>query len=386
MSEPLVFFAVAVLAAALPAALSVAAGALLAAALGAVVAVVLLSRWRPGGGGERPTTDEVRSILTRIERTLAEQRHQAETERRILAQKLEGVRRAIAHGAGVARSGAGRGPASRDTEAEEVRRQIEAVQGGAAPAAEGAPPPPHDSPDAVADAPAAASQAESFSPPALDISELTPSPTKAKAPDPDGDDAPEGERPEPSAPEADEHVPNAPAAAPASPADVQFAPDAGPSGDGAPPSDEGLFLGSSGLFEPMAFAAPAPPAPPQDDAAWVARPSAPHAAAPEAPAVAPSDAIAYETEGDSIPDDVVIPAEPPEGAEDLTVIQTIDAETQAHLYGSGVLTLDDVARLGKADAQRIERELGVPEQTVMGQWVFEAQAVLFDRFSAQSAI
>ena len=339
----------ALLAAALPAALSVAAGAVVAAALGAVVAIVLLDRRRSGAAGARPTADEVRSILTRVERTLAEQRHQAETERRILAQKLEGVRRAIAHGAGVARGGVREAAGDREAKAEGARRQTEAAQGGAAQggAADGSAPPVSDG--------VAGPRKDAFSPRSLDISELAPSTSGAGGPD-------ETEAPADRAPEA--------GASDASSAVSSGDGSAGEAADVEPPS----------LFEPMTFAAP--PAPAHDDAVWIAR-SEP-VGAPATQAVGPEELAAVDDE--PVPDDVVVPSEPPEGAEDLTVIGSIDAETEAHLYGLGILTLDDVARLDKSEAQRIERELGVAEATITGEWVFEAQGVLFERFSAAAVV
>ena len=72
---------------------------------------------------------------------------------------------------------------------------------------------------------------------------------------------------------------------------------------------------------------------------------------------------------------------PPEGAEDLTVISSIDEDTQRALYMTGVHSLDEIARWGRTDARRVASEVGVSEETIMHQWVFEAQAALFDRYS-----
>ncbi|MEL6617089.1 MAG: hypothetical protein AAFQ43_15205 [Bacteroidota bacterium] len=78
----------------------------------------------------------------------------------------------------------------------------------------------------------------------------------------------------------------------------------------------------------------------------------------------------------------ILPAyEPPEGAEDLTVITSIDADVQRALHMAGVLSLDDIARWGRTEARKISAEVGVSEATIMNQWIFEAQAALFDRFS-----
>ncbi len=73
----------------------------------------------------------------------------------------------------------------------------------------------------------------------------------------------------------------------------------------------------------------------------------------------------------------------PEGAEDLTIITTIDEDTQRRLYEVGVLTLDEIAQWGRGDARRIGSRVQVTEDTIMNQWVFEAQAALFQRYSQQ---
>ena len=115
-------------------------------------------------------------------------------------------------------------------------------------------------------------------------------------------------------------------------------------------------------FEPLAEAPlaerPAEPVP-SPPAFSVPAPNAPEAA-PEAPVEAFT---------------------PPEGAEDLTVISSIDEDTQRALYMSGVHSLDEIARWGRTDARRVASEVGVSEETIMHQWVFEAQAALFDRYS-----
>jgi predicted flap endonuclease-1-like 5' DNA nuclease len=73
----------------------------------------------------------------------------------------------------------------------------------------------------------------------------------------------------------------------------------------------------------------------------------------------------------------------PDGAEDLTIITTIDEDTQRRLYEVGVLTLDEIAQWGRGDARRIGSRVQVSEDTIMNQWVFEAQAALFQRYSQQ---
>jgi predicted flap endonuclease-1-like 5' DNA nuclease len=77
-----------------------------------------------------------------------------------------------------------------------------------------------------------------------------------------------------------------------------------------------------------------------------------------------------------------VPAfEVPEGADDLTVLSSIDGPMRQALHMAGVHTLDEIARWGRSDARRMSTAVGVSEETIMHQWVFEAQAALFDRFS-----
>lgn len=179
-------------------------------------------------------------------------------------------------------------------------------------------------------------------------------------------------------------------------------------------------------------AQPAPPAqdptPPQADAAWVARPGRPDSAdavpttasaddfvfatpaptpepasaAPEAPATGliDMDALLASSEpaapaatpqppAAAEPTATEPPAEPevapvPEGAEDLTVISTIDDDLQRLLYQEGVLTLEEIAQWGRGQARRISTRVKVSEETIVNQWVFEAQAALFSRYSKQA--
>ena len=78
------------------------------------------------------------------------------------------------------------------------------------------------------------------------------------------------------------------------------------------------------------------------------------------------------------------PAIVPEGAEDLTVIATIDEEVQRRLYEAGVRTLEEIAQWGRGDARRMSTAVEVSEDTIMNQWVFEAQSALFQRYTRQS--
>ena len=68
--------------------------------------------------------------------------------------------------------------------------------------------------------------------------------------------------------------------------------------------------------------------------------------------------------------------------DDLTVISGITPEIQRQLYASGVTALDEVARWSRADARRVSGLVGVPEEIIMHQWIFEAQSVLFEQYQA----
>ncbi|PAP76971.1 hypothetical protein [Rubrivirga marina] len=96
------------------------------------------------------------------------------------------------------------------------------------------------------------------------------------------------------------------------------------------------------------------------------------------PAPAPGPSETPEPAADTAP-----APEAPNGAEDLTVITTIDEDVQRLLYDAGVLTLEEIAQWGRGDARRIGSQIQVSEDTIMNQWVFEAQAALFQRYSQQ---
>ncbi|MGB3542156.1 MAG: hypothetical protein WBA11_04435, partial [Rubrivirga sp.] len=74
----------------------------------------------------------------------------------------------------------------------------------------------------------------------------------------------------------------------------------------------------------------------------------------------------------------------PEAADDLTVISSIDEDTQRLLYLAGVTTLDEIAQWGRTAARRYSSEVSVSEETIMTQWIFEAQAALFNRYATQA--
>ncbi|MEM1054527.1 MAG: hypothetical protein AAGI52_03295 [Bacteroidota bacterium] len=100
---------------------------------------------------------------------------------------------------------------------------------------------------------------------------------------------------------------------------------------------------------------------------------APDTPAAEAPAEAPAEA---ELEPEEVEPYVL-----PEGAEDLTLITSIDDDMMRTLHMAGVLTLDEIARWGRTDARRVASTVGVTEETIMHQWIFEAQSALFERYS-----
>ena len=54
---------------------------------------------------------------------------------------------------------------------------------------------------------------------------------------------------------------------------------------------------------------------------------------------------------------------------------------QTALYKAGVLTLDEIACWGRSDARRMAKEIGVREEVIMTEWIFEAQSALFERYS-----
>jgi predicted flap endonuclease-1-like 5' DNA nuclease len=77
------------------------------------------------------------------------------------------------------------------------------------------------------------------------------------------------------------------------------------------------------------------------------------------------------------------PAIPP-GADDLTLLPMITAERQQLLYGLGVHHVEEIARWSRAEARRVADAVrDVSEETIMNEWVFAAQSILFDRYQAQ---
>ena len=141
--------------------------------------------------------------------------------------------------------------------------------------------------------------------------------------------------------------------------------------------------------------APTPPAHTEvapGSTAWVSRSDRPEPSGDSAPAQAPP---AVATPAAAAPDAFDPFAEPapaaaakpfvvPDGAEDLTVVSSIDVSVQHALYLAGITKLDEIARWGRGDARRISAQVGVSEETIMNQWIFEAQAALFDQFARQT--
>ena len=71
--------------------------------------------------------------------------------------------------------------------------------------------------------------------------------------------------------------------------------------------------------------------------------------------------------------------------DDLTVISSITEETQQKLYDIGVTKLDEMAGWCRSDARRVGGQVDISEETIMHQWIFEAQSVLFDSFQDNMA-
>jgi predicted flap endonuclease-1-like 5' DNA nuclease len=92
---------------------------------------------------------------------------------------------------------------------------------------------------------------------------------------------------------------------------------------------------------------------------------------PDAPTPPPFTPLADEDDA---------PPAPPLSGDDLTVITGLTPALQEALYGVGVTTLDEMARWSRADARRISSLVGVPEEVIMHQWIFEAQSVLFEHY------
>ena len=159
---------------------------------------------------------------------------------------------------------------------------------------------------------------------------------------------------------------------------------------GSPASEE-----PSGLIDMDALAAPAPPpslapapAPtpiPTPEPVVQTPPAAP-VPAPVAPAEVAEPVVEAPAPVAEVPAPTggtgeTAPFVAPEGAEDLTVITSIDENLQRLLYLEGVTTLEEIAQWGRTRARQIAVAVEISEETIMNQWVFEAQAAMFDQFS-----
>ena len=215
------------------------------------------------------------------------------------------------------------------------------------------------SPDAPSFEPPARSEAPTaFSADSLiDLDSLMPSTSAPTAPEA----APSAASPKTTFTMAPVPVPHAPApaaheATPPSPV-AETAPDA--FARDMPPG---------GASEPNLTPMPAPPATPEAADTEPSFDAFNTVAANAADAPDPEPKLAYEV---------------PEGAEDLTVIASVDEDVQRLLYIAGVRTLEEIAQWGRGEARRISSQVNVSEDTIMNQWVFEAQAALFNRYSQQ---
>ncbi len=368
-----------------------------------------------------PTSEDIRAIGDQIERSMAEQRLQGETQRQLLAQKLDAVRQTMeaqrTHVDGI-RSELRHETQRREAEMAEIRQQIGALQQTA---------------QLQATAPAALPPAQELPPAPLGTStfedvDFGAAPTSRPA------DSPAAELPladEPPAeslplPDTFQDVAFEDVAPSASPETFTFEEisfddfsfDA-PSGDSAavdvpaPPrddADDDLFESwtptapalsapyasappTEGFADSLAAPHPTPPAAPAPapEMTWIARSDRPESPAPasglldlDALAVSPSpEPVAAPTPvaPDPMPPVDAAPFVAPEGAEDLTVISSIDDDAQRLLYQAGVTSLEEIAQWGRTDARRVSAQVEVSEDTIMNVWVFEAQAALFNRYT-----
>ena len=177
------------------------------------------------------------------------------------------------------------------------------------------------------------------------------------------------------------------AAAPAPPSESAWIARAGrPGTDGLVRMDEPLAPAFATVsFETPAFETPSFQVPAFE--VPVSQPPAFEVPAFEVPALdvpaldvpAPAEAAAAAPQPSPESSTPVVPA----GADDLTVIATIDADVQNALYLAGVTSLDEIARWSRADARRIAAGVSVSEEVIVNQWIFEAQAALFQSHTSR---
>ena len=134
------------------------------------------------------------------------------------------------------------------------------------------------------------------------------------------------------------------------------------------PTPELSAPAATGLVDLDALSAAEPLAAPQPDRQPVAAPTEPTPPAEPTPSAEPP------------------PFQAPEGADDLTVITSVTDDLQRLLYLEGVTSLEEIAQWGRTRARQIALAVQVSEETIMNQWVFEAQAAMFNQFSSQAGL
>jgi predicted flap endonuclease-1-like 5' DNA nuclease len=71
----------------------------------------------------------------------------------------------------------------------------------------------------------------------------------------------------------------------------------------------------------------------------------------------------------------------PPGTDDLSALSAVGVSHRAMLQQLGVTTVEEIARWTRSDAHRMASYIeGATEETIMNDWVFEAQSILFDRY------
>ncbi|MFN3596479.1 MAG: hypothetical protein ACK41D_04340 [Rubricoccaceae bacterium] len=416
-------------------------------AIGYVAYLVVRGR-RAGGAASPPaaaseeSASELRALRTAIETLVDQQQMQGETHRQQVNQRLERVGHRmdeVGHQVDGLRNELRHEVRRRDAELEEIRQQIEAVarHAGAPVLSAGASLPALPEPlaepvsaDAVAAAEAAAAEAAA--------AEADPETAAAARPPAVSQVAPvEAARPEAAETDADwlfaplpvQHLEATPAARaarvpgnaagfpppPAAPAAAEISP--AEISQRAIPAEE--LVGKKIPCEEFVDQARRAAAP-EEEAARAERAvperavperAVPERAVPSAPAAparpepplrlaerepvrrTPRRSIFVPMDdffGAAPPAPVLAPdaASPPlsEDADDLTVISSIDAGLQQRLYRAGVTSLEEIAHWSRADARRLAETLQVSEEVIMNQWVFEAQAALYERYARTGAL
>ncbi len=155
-----------------------------------------------------------------------------------------------------------------------------------------------------------------------------------------------------------------------------------------PSTHSGDGMGDAPLVD--AFAAPAPtlrrafvvedqtaPIVPDTDAALADETDVSAAPAPSSEHLDPSELVTVAAPG-------AVPGTEMLTYDDLTVLSAVDAAVQQKLYALGITTVEAIARWSRADARRIASQLPhTSEEDIMDRWIFEAQAVLFDRYQEE---